>query len=439
MTSSNGMNAHTSPEANPRRLDLRQMKLLALGCLVGAVALLAVAQWHGRTGAWAWVAAFAEAAAIGALADWFAVVALFRHPLGLPIPHTAIIPRNKARIARSLADFVAQHFLDRDALLQKLDRWNPAGRLGEFLSTPERLDALSTQLQRWVAHALLALDSKSFERELLQLVRTQLSAWNAAATVSQWLRILTRDDHHQRVLNAGLTQIADWLGQDSVRAFITEKLVTMARREFPRVLWLTDRLQYTEALGDALATRLADGIIDELQSVLSTPDHPLRQRYSAEAAKLMRALEDDPQLQARVAGLKQRLLDSPDLQAYVRQLWQRLVAWLHADLARTDSATMGQFRLYAERLGQRLRDDPLWQATGNAQIRIAAEHLANQFRNIAPRYIQQTVQEWDDDFLVREIERSVGRDLQFIRLNGTLIGGLAGLTLHALFRVLNLH
>lgn len=432
----------SSPDPSPsasRRLDLRQMKALALACLFGAVGLLAIAQWQGRIGAWAWVAAFAEAAAIGALADWFAVVALFRHPLGLPIPHTAIIPRNKARIARSLADFVAQHFLDRDALLQKLDRWNPARKLGEFLATPERLEALSAQLQRWVAHALGSLDSPSFERELLQLARRQLSAWNAAATAAQWLRILTRDDHHQRVLNAGLTQIAAWLGQDNVRGFITEKLVTMARREFPRVLWLTDRLHYTDALGDALATRLADGIIEELQSILRTPDHPLRHRYSAEAAKLMQALETDPQLQARVADFKQRLIDSPDLQAYVRQLWQRLRDWLHADLARTDSASMGQFRVYAQRLGLRLRDDALWQATANAQIRIAAEHLADQFRSLAPRYIQQTVQDWDDDFLVREIERSVGRDLQFIRLNGTLIGGLAGLALHALFRLFNLH
>ena len=135
------------------------MKAIALGLLLGAIALLALAHWHGRTGAWAWVGAFAEAATIGALADWFAVVALFRHPLGIPIPHTAIIPRNKARIADALATFVADNFLAREQILRKLQDWNPALRLGEFLSTPTRLEQLAQQLQAWLGQALGALEN----------------------------------------------------------------------------------------------------------------------------------------------------------------------------------------------------------------------------------------------------------------------------------------
>lgn len=423
-----------SPARN-RNLGLKQMKAIALAFLLGAVALLVLAHWHGREGAWGWVGAFAEAATIGALADWFAVVALFRHPFGIPIAHTAIIPRNKARIADALATFVADNFLAREQILRKLSEWNPALRLGQFLSTPQRLAQLSRQLQAWLTQSLAALDEPAFEREILAVVRQQLQGWNAARTGAQLLRALTQGDHHQRVLNAGLTQIAHWLDQPTVREVIAAKLVAMARREFPKVLWLSDTFGYTEELGEALSNRLANAILDEVQAVLRTPEHPLRQRYSIEAAKLMENLENDAQLQETVADFKQRLLDSPVLQDYVRHLWQRLRQWLHQDLARDDAISMAQVRHYAARLGQRLQHDPIWQQAANAQLRIAAEHIAGQLRSVAPLYIRQTVESWDTSFLVDEIERSVGRDLQFIRLNGTLIGGLAGVALYAVFHL----
>ena len=423
------------PSDDPRAYRLRRMKALASGFLVAALVLLALAHVHHRQGAWAWIGAAAEAATVGALADWFAVVALFRHPLGLPFPHTAIIPRNKARIADALARFVVENFLERGHLLGRLRAWNPARRLGEFLSTPERLDALARQLQAWVSRSLAALDSPAFERELMDIVRRQLLGWNAAATASQLMQVLTRGQHHQRVLNAGLSQVASWIDQPGVRAFITGKVVSLARREYPKLVWFTDKLHYTEELGDALATRMANALVDEVRAVLDDPAHPLRERYSAEANRLMEALAHEPEMQARVAEFKQRLLDSPDVQAYVHGLWQRVREWLHADLAGSDSVTMARFRDYAARLGLRLRDDSVWQATANEQLQIAAEHLADQLRDVAPRYIRQTVESWDTGFLVQQIEHSVGRDLQFIRLNGTVVGGVAGLALHAVFQL----
>lgn len=418
-----------------RARRLNRMKAIALGCLLGAVALLVLSHAMGRGGVWGWVGAFAEAATIGALADWFAVVALFRHPLGLPIPHTAIIPRNKLRIADALADFLVDNFLARDQLLQRLDAWNPARQLGAFLGQPERLDGLSKQLQGWVAASLKSLDSPLIEREVLGLVHRQLLAWNAAGTAARLTRALTAGQHHQRLLNAGLGQIGGWLDKPEVRGFITDKLVTMARREFPKLTWLTDKLDYTDALGEALSEKLANAIIDEAQAVLNDAGHPVRLRYAAEAEALLVRLEEDPDFQAKVDGWKREFIDSPLVQDYARDLWQRLRQWLQDDLAREDSATLGQFRAYAERLGLRLREDPVWQEAANAQLRIAAEHLADQLRKVAPGYIRQTVEGWDTTEMVDEIEGAVGRDLQFIRLNGTLIGGLAGLVLYGLFRL----
>ena len=411
------------------------MKAIALGFLLGAVILLVIAHVNGREGVWGWVGAFAEAATIGALADWFAVVALFRHPLGLPIPHTAIIPRNKARLADALGDFLVNNFLAREQLLARIDAWNPARHLGEFIGQPERLEALSRQLQGWAAESLKALDSPVMEREVLGLVHRQLLGWNAAGTAARLTRALTAGQHHQRVLNAGLEQIGGWLDKPEVRGFITDKLVTMARREFPKLTWLTDKLDYTDALGEALSQKLANALVDEVQAILAEPEHPVRLRYAAEAQRLLERLEHDPDFQAKVDGWKRELVDSPIVQDYARDLWVRLRQWLHADLAREDSTTLAHFREYAERFGRRLREDAAWQAATNAQLRIAAEHLSDQLRKVAPGYIRQTVERWDTTEMVREIEVSVGRDLQFIRLNGTLIGGLAGLLLYALFKL----
>lgn len=418
-----------------RTRRLARMKTVALGCLFSAMALLLLAHVNGRAGIWGWVGAFAEAATVGALADWFAVVALFRHPLGLPIPHTAIIPRNKARIADALGDFLVNNFLSPAQLLRRLEAWNPARHLGEYLGDEKRLDHLARQLQGWAVESLKSLDSPVFEREVLVVVHRQLLRWNAASTAANLTQALTAGRHHQRVLNAGLEQIAGWLDKSEVRAFLTEKLVTMARREFPKVLWVTDKLNYTDDLGMALSEKLANAMVGEVQAVLNEPEHPLRQRYSAEAARLMDRLQDDPEFQAKVDGWKRQLVESPLVQDYARDLWSRLLTWLHDDLARDDSRSLAHFRAYAERLGRRLREDPVWQAAANAQLGIAAEHLAEQLRKVAPGYIRQTVDTWDTTAMVREIEVSVGRDLQFIRLNGTLIGGLVGLVLHGLFKL----
>lgn len=429
----------TPPPSIDRDARLKRMKAIALAFLLGAMALLVLAQWQGRAGIWAWVGAFSEAATIGALADWFAVVALFRHPLGIPIPHTAIVPRKKASIADALGRFLVDNFLTREQLLARVDGWNPARRIGDYLAAPERVQALADQFRGWARHALGALGTPAFEREVHALVHRQLKGWDASATAARLTRLLTAGQHHQRLLNAGLLQIAHWMDREDVREHLTERIVTMARREFPKVMWVSDTLHATEDLGAALSRRLAEAIINEVRTVLDTPEHPLRQRYASEATKLLARLESDPDFQAKVESLKQRALASPLVQDYARDVARRLWQWLEEDLAREDSVLAAHLRDYAQRLGRHLREDPVWQDTLNAQLRIAAEHLAGQLREIAPGYIRQTVEAWDTRRMVNEIEASVGRDLQFIRLNGTLIGGLAGLLLHALFRFAGLH
>lgn len=410
------------------------MKAVALGALLAAIALLVISHLFQRQGVWGWVGAFAEAATVGALADWFAVVALFRHPLGIPIPHTAIIPRNQQRIADNLAHFVREQFLDKAVLLPRIAAFNPALHVGDYLSQPAKVEALTRQMQSWAAQALDALDHPAMERDLLAMVKKQLHEWNAAPAAAQLMALLTHGQHHQRVLNAGLLKVADWVGAPEVRTLIADKMIGMARREYPKMTWFTDKLDYTDDIADRLADKLAQALIDEVQQVLSDPQHPLRQHYAQEIGLLMDRLAREPELQQKVQHFKTRLLMHPALQGYVQQLWDRLRTWLHRDLTSTDSSIGRQFAAYAGRLGQKLRDDPVWQDAANAQLRIAVEHVADQLRDIAPEHIRNTVLGWNADYMVQEIERSVGRDLQFIRLNGTVIGGLAGVVLYALFR-----
>lgn len=421
--------------ATARGSELRRMKRLALLCLLLAYVLLLASHLNGNTGLWAWTAAFAEAALVGALADWFAVTALFRRPLGLPIPHTAIVPENQQRIARTLAQFVREKFLNAAMLLPRLRAWNPAQKLGVFLSEPAQVQRVSSRLQQWAAASVDALDTPAVEASLTELVQTQLRNWDTAPALAQLTRALSQSSHHQEVLNLALGKVGDWVGQDGVRTYVAERVADVARKEFPKLLWVSDRLNRTQDIADGLARRLAEAMVDEVQKVLRDPAHPLRERYGKEVDTLVQRLQHDTAVQQQVEEVKQSMLDHPALKAYVGDLWQSVRDWLRADLSSPDSAVMAKIREYAASLGERLQHDALWQQSANAQIEIAAEHTVEQLEQFAPQYITEVVSGWDAAYLVQELELAVGKDLQYIRLNGTLIGGLIGLALHALFQV----
>lgn len=418
-----------------RRNELRRMKRLAWLCLLLAFVLLVASHLNGNAGLWAWTAAFAEAALVGALADWFAVTALFRRPLGLPIPHTAIVPENQQRIARTLGQFVREKFLDAALLLPRLRAWNPAQKLGVFLSTPERVEHVSQRLQGWVVESMDALDAPAVEASLTELVQQQLKNWDTAPALAQLTKALSQSSHHQEVLNLALGKVSDWVGQEEVRSYVSERMAEVARKEFPKLLWVSDKLNKTQDIADGVARRLAEAMVDEVQKVLCNPLHPLRERYGKEVDVLVQRLQHDANLQQRVEAVKQSMLEHPALKAYVGDLWQSVRDWLRADLASPDSAVMQKMRDYAVSLGERLQHDALWQQTANAQVEIAAEHTVEQLEQFVPQYITEVVSGWDAAYLVQELELAVGKDLQYIRLNGTLIGGFIGLVLHALFHL----
>lgn len=426
------MDARTTAPPDPRRRQLRRMKTLALLLLLAMLAGFALSHAMGQHGAWAWVAAFCEAAAVGALADWFAVVALFRRPLGLPIPHTAILPRGRDRLADGLAVFVRDHFLAPDTLLEKLRVLDPASRLGQWLAQPAQSRMLAQMARGWMQQALDLLDEAAVRRAIQHFVVDRLQQWNAAATAGEVLSLLTTDDRHQHLLDEGLEKLGRWLDEEKVKAWASDLIVRYARREWPKLVGTVNWVTPVDEIGDRLADRLARAAIEELQSILSTREHPLRQDYEAWLRGHIERLREDPAMAERVEQLKQRAIEHPALQDYVQALWAQIHQALRDDLAGEDSAIAAHLERSLHGLGRSLGEDPALREALNQHMLDAAGRLTGRLRASLTEHIAGTMKSWDERHLVDLLELSVGRDLQYIRFNGTLVGGLVGVALHAL-------
>ncbi|NNM64775.1 MAG: DUF445 family protein [Burkholderiales bacterium] len=421
-----------APDTADLRLQpLRRMQLVALGLLGLALAGLITATAWGGQGPWGWVKAFCEAAAVGALADWFAVVALFRRPLGLPIPHTAIIPANKDRIADNLAVFVRDHFLDPKTLLDKLAVFDPAARLSQWLADPLRVQGWVHAARQWGLQALDWLDDRRLQQDLKGIVQDALQRWDAAQTAGQVLTVLTHDGRHQDLLDGTLDKIGEFLNQDEVKQRVSALLVKHARKEWPTIIALVNTVKSVDSVAGSLADKLASALMAELQDILRQPDHPVRVAYGEKVEDFIARLRTDPALAARVQEIKAQLIDNPAVHTYVDGLAQEAKDWLRRDLADPNSRLGLHLQAALSSIGSKLASDASLREAINSHILSAAALLVQDLRGGVTEHIASTVKGWDDRALVREMERSVGKDLQFIRINGTLVGGLMGVVLYA--------
>lgn len=399
------------------------MKHWALVLLLAAAALYALAA--GRTGehvAWGYVAAFAEAAMVGALADWFAVVALFRHPLGLPIPHTAVIPRHKDRIGHALGAFLGTHFLATDLVAARLREFDGAARVARWLAEPRHAAAVAQRLADVGAWTVRALDDRRVQRFVTELARRGLRQVDVALLSGQLLQALTQERRHQELLDAALAQLARLLGDEDVQEGISEAIA----REL-RAL----RLLRLDQVAARLATRKVIVIIARtLIEMAEDPHHRLRLRFDESVARWAERLQGDASVRQRGERLRDRLLEHPALARYVHQLWLELLDWLQQDLQRDDSWLRERLALALQALGERLAADDALRAWIDAELRATLPGLIERHRGAIVDYVEARVQAWDARELSAELERHIGRDLQFIRINGTLVGGLVGLLIH---------
>ena len=422
----------TNASVQERARELKRLQRIALGLLLAAMSGLVLSALMGGQGIWAWTLAFSEAAVVGALADWVAVVALFRRPLGLPFPHTAIIPSNKARIGDQLALFVRDHFLEPGVLLQKLAVFDPAARLAQWLGEPQQVQAWANAARAWGLQALDWLDDARLQAALKGLLIDAVRRWNTAETAAQVLTALTKDGRHHAVLDAGLLKLAQVLDQEEVKAQVAAKLAQYARAEWPKMIGVLNVFKSVDGMADELSNKLAQAIILDVVAVLQSAEHPLRQQYEAKVMDYIVRLGEDEGIQAAFNDVKMQLLQRPELSDYSRVLLQEIKAWLRADLSREDSALAHHLTQAMAALGDKLRDDASLRAALNEHVLAAADKLVGDVREGVTEHIAKTVKAWDEAQLVETLELSVGRDLQYIRFNGTVVGGLIGLLLHAL-------
>ncbi|MEN9507579.1 MAG: hypothetical protein RLZZ621_142 [Gemmatimonadota bacterium] len=398
------------------------MKRVASAMLVGAVGVFVVAQLLIDQYPWlGYVRAFAEAALVGGIADWFAVTALFRHPLGLPIPHTAIIPARKDRIGTALGNFVQRNFLTREVVATKLSAMRLGERAAEWLIRPEN----SRRMARAAAHGLHGAANVLRDEDVQTLVDRgiveRLRRLQAAPLVAKLFELLTAGGRHQALLDDALRLAARFIDEND------EMIRDRIRKESP--WWVPGAVE--ERLGD----RIVRGVENTLHAVAADPDHPLRLRYDAAVERFVGNLRENPETMARAEQIKLELLAHPGVAEFSREVWGDIKTRLgvYADrLADETEREPDQLERWLTGFGRKVLEDPVLAAKVNGWLVELVTQAVEQAREEVAALIATTVAAWDADATSRKIELQIGRDLQFIRINGTLVGGLVGLALYTI-------
>jgi uncharacterized membrane-anchored protein YjiN (DUF445 family) len=401
---------------------LRRAKLVATSLLGGSVSLMVVAKMlEHRHPAFGFVAAFAEAATIGGLADWYAVTALFRHPMGIPIPHTAIVQNNQARIADSLGQFVETNFLAPGPVGAKLREVNFAGLISDWLADPAKSQSLSRFALKLLPQAIAGIDQSRMKEFFAERLMEQIGAVKVAPLAAQLLSAFTDDGKHQKLLDELIGAIEKILADETTTAGIREKI----RKELPSLFNLFKADAY-------LLNKIMKSTASFLDEVRGDPEHALRHEFDRFVKQFIDNLRDSPDYAARAEKLKQDLLTRHEVRDIAQTLWRSLTGFLERDIHAADSKIDAQFTSLLTDIGAKLAADQRMQAEINEGFVVALTTFVEQQKSGAATFIADQVKSWNMDQLIRLIEINIGRDLQYIRLNGTLIGGLAGLVLHAI-------
>jgi uncharacterized membrane-anchored protein YjiN (DUF445 family) len=400
------------------------MKRVATLMLVGAAVLFLVASWYQARFPWlSYVRAFAEAAMVGGIADWFAVTALFRHPLGIPIPHTAIVPSRKDRIGTALGNFVQRNFLTREVVASKLAAMKLGDRAAAWLSQPEHSKTIARQVARGLVGATTVLRDDDVQSIVDRGIVSRLRTLQVAPLLARVFELLTAGGRHQALLDDALRLAARFLGENE------EMIRDRIKAESP--WWVPGAVE--SRLGD----KIVSGVEKTLVDVAADPEHPLRQRYDEAVDRFVLSLRSNPEVIAKAEQIKLELLSHPAVGEFSKSVWsdvkERLASY--AERVATDvESEPDQIERWLVGLGQKVLADPELSAKVNGWIVEIVTYAVEQAREEVAKLIASTVAAWDANATSRKIELQIGRDLQFIRINGTIVGGLVGLLLYVIGR-----
>ena len=398
--------------------DLRRMRALATGLLV--VMLLVFLATSTAQPHWPWLAyprAFAEAGMIGACADWFAVVALFRHPLGIPIPHTAIVPQSKQRIAVALGRFIANNFLSPRVVGDRIRDVDIAGWAAKWIERPSHARSAAQRTVSAVHQAMQTTPSADLNAFLTRRTRQGIAAIPAAPLASRVLALLWAHGNAQalveRLINSASVALAN--NKETIRKKVSQR----SYRFVPK--WVDGMV----------ADRVISGVSQTLDE-MREPNHPWRVELKAEIERLIDRLATDPEYLARGEELKQQMLDNPAVIGQIDAMWHAIEVRLNS--AATSAAIADAIETALMSVAARVRDDAEMRDRINRWLRVAALRAVASRRQEIAAFIRKVVENWDTETLIMRIELQVGHDLQFIRINGTVVGGLVGLLIFSVSR-----
>jgi uncharacterized membrane-anchored protein YjiN (DUF445 family) len=413
--------AGADPDADAQRqVGLRRMKLVALSFLVGATVVFLVCRWaqaHGSVGAWVgYVGAAAEAGMVGALADWFAVTALFKHPLGIPIPHTAIIKRKKDQLGEGLGTFVRENFLSPAVVETKLRDAQVPGRLGKWLSEPLHAERVAGEAATVLRVLVELLRDEDVQQVIDRMIVRRIAEPQWGPPVGRVLSTLLAE-HRQEAL---IQLLADRAFQWSLNA--GEIIQRVVERDSPT--WSPRFVDHL--VGD----RIHRELMDFTDKVRRNPDHELRRSATRFLFEFADDLQHDPDTIARAETVKEQLMARDEIATAAATAWKTLKRLVLEGVDDPSSALRTRIADAVVRIGESLRDDAELRDKVDNWIVRAAQHLVSQYGIEITAIITDTIERWDADEASRRIELHVGRDLQFIRINGTVVGSLAGLVIY---------
>ena len=408
-------------DADAKRLrGLRKMRALALSLLV--IAAIIYAFTREQDGWVAYVNAGAEAAMVGAIADWFAVTALFRHPLGLPIPHTAIIPKRKESLGESLQEFVADNFLREDVVRERIQSAGVGRRAGEWVVSAGHSDRIVAEGSRILVHVLSHVKETNVAAVIQDALIPRLKEEELSPVVGQLLDEVLRDDAHRGLVDLAVDELGRWLEHNH------EEVADLIEKRAPSWTpqWLDKRV----------ATWVHEQVVEWVADIGRTPDHAARIALDNWLRELARGLQHEPETMERFERLKERLLSQPRLADTSVKLWDALRRALIGSLGDETGLLRTRAKQEIDRFGHRLIDDPELSRRVDSTISDVAAYAVNNYGHEVATIISATVNRWDGKETADRIELHVGRDLQFIRINGTVVGGLAGVVIHAISTII---
>ncbi|HQR53864.1 MAG TPA: DUF445 domain-containing protein, partial [Burkholderiales bacterium] len=407
------MESPRTAAATERLRPRRRLHGIATGLLVAMLLVYGVATLYAPSYPWLGVVrAFAEAAAVGALADWFAVVAMFRHPLGLPIPHTAIIPRNKDRIGASLGRFVEQNFLEPELLHNKLADVDLARHAAQWLKQEGRSSAVATRVTDLLPQLLDAVEDEDVSRFISEQLLARVDEIEAAPLAGRLLGMLTQHDRHQEIMDALLKSASRLLGEydGMIRQKITENTA-----------WLLRKFRLDAVVAKTLLTAAEQ----QLREVSEDPAHPWRLRFDAAVREFIAKLTTSPEYLAQGERLKAELLEHPAVRNYVAGLWGEIKGAVRRDAAQPGSKLKERVAAVIVGFADALLVDEALRLKVDGWVKTTVVRAVTTRRREVGLLIAETMRRWDARTFTDKIEQEVGNDLQYIRLNGTIIGGLA--------------